>query len=183
MADQNYTELKDRLTTLAQTAPKNSEFQNINTCNQAVSLVKASDIPDETKSTLVEAIQYAANPSGCYTVSNGIKAGLEALEAAIEDLATNTLPVLNLANFTNLVSDGSIFGVEFVKRTTGELRKMKCRLGVKKHLKGGTQAYDAKSKGLLPVFDMEAKGYRSIPVDAVQSLSVHGQKFSLGGAV
>ena len=101
-------------------------------------------------------------------------------------MATNTLTQIsttvdtqfNLSNLQNLVSDGGIFSVEFIKRSTGELRKMTCRLGVKKHLKGGSKAYNPKKHNLLTVFDMQAKGYRSIPVDAVQKLSINGQTFS-----
>lgn len=86
--------------------------------------------------------------------------------------------VFNCRNLQNLVSDGSIFYVEFVKRSTGTLRKMKCRTGVKKHLKGGKKAYNSTAKGLLPVFDMEAKGYRSIPIEAIKRLTVGGQSFN-----
>lgn len=89
---------------------------------------------------------------------------------------------LNLKNLQNLVSDGAIFSVEFVKRSNGELRKMVCRMGVKKHLRGGDKAYDPTKHNLLTVFDMENKGYRSIPVDTVQRLHVNGQVFSFGGA-
>lgn len=91
---------------------------------------------------------------------------------------TQPTPRLNRANLRNLVSDGMIFSVEFVKRTDGKLRKMVCRLGVRKHLKGGTKAYDPKQHDLLCVFDMENEGYRSIPVDAIRRLSVNGQTFS-----
>ena len=87
---------------------------------------------------------------------------------------------INLKNLKNLVSDGTIFSVEFIKRSNGELRKMVCRLGVKKHLRGGDKAYDAKHHNLLTVFDMEKGGYRSIPVDAIQRLCVNGQAFSFG---
>ncbi len=84
-------------------------------------------------------------------------------------------------NLQRLVSDGKVFSVQFIKRSTGELRKMRCRTGVKKHLKGGTKAYSTKVHDLLTVFDMDKKGYRSIPVDAIQRLCVGGQSFSLGG--
>lgn len=93
-------------------------------------------------------------------------------------MANQTVTQFNLTNLQNLVSDGSIFSVEFIKRTDGSHRKMACRLGVKKHLKGGQKAYNATDKGLLTVFDMEKKGYRSIPVDAIQRLSVNGQVFN-----
>ena len=88
---------------------------------------------------------------------------------------------LNYANLFALVRDGKTFSVVFTKRTTGEQRHMVCRLGVKKHLKGGDAAYDAKAHDLLPVFDMEKGGYRSIPVDAVQRITVHGQTFDFAG--
>lgn len=107
----------------------------------------------------------------------------EAKPAATESEAAATTPVFNYRNFSKLVADGHIFTVEFIKRTTGELRKMKCRTGVKKHLKGGTLAYSPKDNGLLTVYDLEAKGYRSIPVQNVQRLSVGGQTFTFGGVV
>lgn len=83
----------------------------------------------------------------------------------------------NRSNLHALVQDGQIFSVDFIKRTDGSLRRMVCRLGVKKHLKGGDASYNAKAHNLLTVFDMEKGGYRSIPVDAVQRLTVHGQTF------
>lgn len=43
------------------------------------------------------------------------------------------------------------------------------------HLRGGKKAYDSKQHNLLTVFDMEKEGYRLIPVDAIQRLSVNGQ--------
>ncbi|MDR2187095.1 MAG: SH3 beta-barrel fold-containing protein [Azonexus sp.] len=88
----------------------------------------------------------------------------------------------NLTNLRAIVQDGQIFSVEFIKRTDGTLRRMVCRLGVKKHLTGGGAAYDSKAHNLLTVFDMEKGGYRSIPVESVQRLTVHGQTFSFAGA-
>lgn len=69
---------------------------------------------------------------------------------------------------------GKIFGVRFVKRTTGEIRDMQARMGVTKHLAGGEPSYDREAKQLLCVFDMAKKSYRSIPVEGVLSLTVDG---------
>ncbi|MDR2875971.1 MAG: hypothetical protein LBV44_08615 [Methylobacillus sp.] len=88
----------------------------------------------------------------------------------------------NRTNLRALVQDGQIFSVEFIKRTTGELRKMTCRLGVKNHLRGGSTSYNPSEHNLLTVFDMEKGGYRSIPVEMVQRLTVHGQTFNFVGA-
>ena len=73
-------------------------------------------------------------------------------------------------------SDGKIFSVTFVKRTTGEIRAMTCRLGVTKHLKGGDKAYDPKDYDLVTVFDMQKQGYRSIPIDAILDLKIKGEE-------
>lgn len=100
-------------------------------------------------------------------------------QEAVKPVQTAT--AFNYRNLKNLVSDGSIFYVEFIKRSTGALRKMKCRTGVKKHLKGGKKAYSSAAKGLLTVFDMETKGYRSIPIEAIKRLTVGGQSFNYAG--
>ena len=187
-----HSNLIDSLSALDRVTFSAGEKHNL--CVQACRLIRGSELADEDKDSVIETVQIASNPSGWKEVSTGIKAGIKALqdlrEAATVAASTTTeddsttevvsVPVLNVVNFTNLVKDGTIFSVEFTKRTTGERRKMQCRLGVKKHLKGGTKAYDAKSKGLITVYDLQAKGYRSIPVDAVLRLNVHGQQFKLG---
>jgi hypothetical protein len=66
-----------------------------------------------------------------------------------------------------------IFTVEFVK-LNGEVRKMTARLGVKKHLKGGTMTYDPIERNLLPVFDMTKQEYRMINFDSIIYLKVDG---------
>lgn len=98
-------------------------------------------------------------------------------------MATTNFTSFTLRNLKRLVSDGQIFAVTFTKRSTGELRHMRCRTGVKKHLKGGIRAYNPNEHKLLPVFDMDAGGYRSIPIDAIKSLTVGGQFFTFAGGV
>ena len=93
-------------------------------------------------------------------------------------MTTNTLPAFNYQNLSKLVSDGQIFSVEFIKRSTGELRKMTCRMGVKKYLRGGSKPYSAKAKSLLTVYSLDSEGYRSIPVENVQRITVSGQTFT-----
>jgi len=72
---------------------------------------------------------------------------------------------------------GRIFSVKFVKRTDGQTRTMVARTGVKVHLKGGAAAYSFSANALLPVWDMQAKGYRSIPLDGIISLREGGEEF------
>jgi hypothetical protein len=77
-----------------------------------------------------------------------------------------------------MVNDGKIFSVVFTKKD-GTIRKMVARLGVRKHLKGGELKYDAASKNLLPVFDMEKEEYRMINVSTIQEIKVGGAKIDL----
>ncbi len=75
--------------------------------------------------------------------------------------------------------ESAIFSVVFVKKN-GDVRKMVCRRGVRSRLRGGELGYDAKSKGLLPVFDMnkpteDGQGaYRMINCETLQELRFKG---------
>lgn len=84
---------------------------------------------------------------------------------------------MDLETFLDRAAQGQIFTVEFVKRTTGELRTMNCRTGVKKHLAGGEAAYDARSKGLLFVYDLDKAGYRSVNLEDLKSLRMGSESY------
>jgi hypothetical protein len=79
-------------------------------------------------------------------------------------------------------SGGQIFGVTFIKRTDGSERQMTCRLGVHSYLKGGDPAYDARSHGLVTVFDMQKAGYRSISLEGLIGLSINGNKYDVSSS-
>lgn len=181
MANTKYNELHAALTDLQESATTNSESANARTCTQAQQLVWNSDLSEEERTTIYRAIGSAANPSGYYYDDNGIKAGLEALAAyskTVEQQKT-TASAFTHNNLAKLLSDGKIATVRFTKRSNGELRTMRCRVGVKKHLKGGAKSYSAKAHNLLTVFDMDARGYRTIPVDGVVSVATSGQVFAV----
>ena len=76
-------------------------------------------------------------------------------------------------------SNGKMFSVEFVKRTTGEHRKMVARLGVKKHLAGGDAAYSFTERGLVSVYDVQKKGYRTIPTESISTLTIGGSTYTI----
>lgn len=67
--------------------------------------------------------------------------------------------------------NGKIFTVRFTKRSDGSDRLMNCRLGVKKHLRGGSKAFDDAEHKLVTVYDLKSKGYRSIPLEGVYELN------------
>ena len=64
---------------------------------------------------------------------------------------------------------GKIFTVVF-KKKDGSVRKLNGRLGVKKHLRGGEKSFSDAQINALTVFDLKAKGYRTIMLDNVTSL-------------
>lgn len=65
------------------------------------------------------------------------------------------------------------FTVEFIKKD-GTLRKMNCRLGVKKHLKTGQASSTSHIPRYLTVFDMQKGSYRTINTETIQSISMRG---------
>jgi hypothetical protein len=77
------------------------------------------------------------------------------------------------------LAGGSIFAVTFTKKDGSE-RKMLCRLDVHKNLKGVGLAYDPTARGYLIVWDMIAKGYRTVNFQTLTRLKVRGQEFVLG---
>ena len=75
---------------------------------------------------------------------------------------------------------GKVFTVEFVKRTTGEVRKMNARTRVRNYVTGEGMKYNPSSKNLITVFDMAIaktlpkdqrhKAYRHINVDGLKTI-------------
>ena len=73
---------------------------------------------------------------------------------------------------------GRIFSVYFLKGD-GQPRNMICRLGVKKGLVGGDLPYDARKKGILPVFEIGpgSNHRRSFRFDRLVSFNIGGETF------
>lgn len=102
----------------------------------------------------------------------------------VRPLSQKTISIQSAKEFIE-GSNGRIFSVRFVKRTTGEERYMTCRTGVKSKL---SQKPDAKKKTtdfeankLIAVFDMQANdgegGYRSIPIEGMREILIKGEWF------
>jgi hypothetical protein len=87
---------------------------------------------------------------------------------------------IDVTNAVKLIKStkGKIFTVSFIKKD-GSLRRMNCRLGVKKHLKGGEMAYDPSEYDLLPVFDLQNEAYRMINLETLKEITVDGETFSI----
>ena len=74
-------------------------------------------------------------------------------------------------------TNGTFFSVTFIKRTDNSKRTMLCRTGVRKYANGEGLKYSPKEKGLIPVYSILDKDYRSIPISGIQSFTAHGTEF------
>ena len=77
---------------------------------------------------------------------------------------------------------GKFMTVTFLKKD-GSTRRMRCRTGVKRYVKGvgsplGTPANRLQKYKLITVYDLDKAGYRSIPVDRVVSVKAAGKTYS-----
>jgi hypothetical protein len=73
--------------------------------------------------------------------------------------------VITKEQIRNIVKS-HFFYVEY-KKKNGDLRTMNAKLGVKKHLKGGKSNVDGIDT-MIPVYDMQAKGYRTLNLDKIE---------------
>lgn len=86
-----------------------------------------------------------------------------------------------------LSSKGKFFTVQFVKKSTGELRKMSCTLNMKSKLKGGESTINKDYQ--IPVVDtvlakQDKYAIRSFDVNTLKHLTINKQDFDvLGGVV
>jgi hypothetical protein len=74
-------------------------------------------------------------------------------------------------------SNKKVFSVTFVKRTTGELRKMNAMRGVRKGVKGVGHSFDPSEKGLLCVYDMKKGDFRFVNLNDVISFKANRKSF------
>lgn len=70
------------------------------------------------------------------------------------------------------------FTATFVKKD-GTIRTMNCRLGVKKHLKGGSLNHDPEKLNHLIVYDIVTKAYRTINLDTLIDIKFKGQTIKI----
>lgn len=66
----------------------------------------------------------------------------------------------------------------FVKKDSTE-RKMTFRLGVKKDLRGGSNKVEAEDRSYLTVYDMKAKGYRTLNLRTLKEIKISGVRYDV----
>ena len=77
-----------------------------------------------------------------------------------------------------LATKGRIFSVTFIKKD-GTERRMVCRTGVQKGVKGVGLKFDPSSKNLMVVFDMQKKAFRMINLSTLLSFKFNKKTFHI----
>ncbi len=76
--------------------------------------------------------------------------------------------------------NNSIFSVSF-KKKDGTQRNMVARLGVKKHLRGGSMSYNPSENGYIVAFDMYKAQYRTINAHSLTKVKANGNTYTVRG--
>ena len=75
-------------------------------------------------------------------------------------------------------TNGHFFGVTFTK-VDGSKRVMNARLGVTSYLKGGVNKVVRPDNDYITVWDVHARGYRTVNLGTVTHLSVNGETYKV----
>ena len=75
-------------------------------------------------------------------------------------------------------SKGKIFTTTYIKKDSSK-RVMNCRLEVKKGVTGEGLKYNPDEYNLIPVYDMQNRGFRMVNVDTLVSLSIANQTYEV----
>ena len=84
---------------------------------------------------------------------------------------------MNLKTFIQGLK-GRIVSIDFTK-LDGTKRTLVGRLGVKSHSKGGANMVEQMDRPYLTMFDMQAKGYRTVSLDTVSDLRCKGYTYKV----
>lgn len=85
------------------------------------------------------------------------------------------MPIAEVLRFIE-ETNGRFFSVRFLKRTDGTERTMTCRTGVRSRLTAAPskEGVDFAKNNSLCVFDTQADGYRTIPVEGITAIKIYG---------
>lgn len=84
----------------------------------------------------------------------------------------------SVAQFLISETEGKFFTATFTTKDF-RIRVLNGRLGVKKHLSGGTLKFSPSSKDLVTVYDVKSKGYRTINLNTLTKLKINGKVYNV----
>lgn len=88
------------------------------------------------------------------------------------------MPIISLEQATEMINNANkIYGVVFEKRTNGIDRVMSCLNNVHSRTNGNGLSFDPASKGLIPTYDMNVRGYRMINLRGLKKLRMNKTEY------
>lgn len=85
----------------------------------------------------------------------------------------------NVESILRELASGKIFSVKFRKRTDPDtIRHMTCRFNVSKGIKGKARLFSPNERGLISVWDVQARDYRFISVEGITEIRVAGESYT-----
>lgn len=100
--------------------------------------------------------------------------------ASVQTVVTEAqLHRVNLQDFL-FKQVGKFVGLDFTK-IDGSDRTLNGRLGVRKHLKGGTNTVVADDRPYLVVYDVNGKGYRAVNLATVMEVRAQHTRYTIIG--
>ena len=76
-----------------------------------------------------------------------------------------------------MATNGRVFAVIFIKRSTGEEKTIRARVGVKTKINGKGLRYNTRDKKLIVVYDMKGRIYKSIPIEGIEVVCCRGKRY------
>lgn len=76
-----------------------------------------------------------------------------------------------------MATNGRVFAVIFIKRSTCEEKTIRARVGVKTKINGKGMRYNTRDKKLIVVYDMKERAYKSIPIDGIEAVCCRVKKY------
>jgi NTP pyrophosphatase (non-canonical NTP hydrolase) len=98
-------------------------------------------------------------------------------EPAGEIITGEPIHRANLRTFLE-AQDGKFVGITYAKKD-GSTRKLNGRLGVFKHLKGGSNNVEALDRSYLVLFDVKASGYRTVDLATASFVRALGTQYAV----
>lgn len=77
-----------------------------------------------------------------------------------------------------LALNGKMFGIDYIKKDRS-FRSLTGRLDVTAPLKGGENKVEALDRPYITVYDVQAKGYRTVNLDTARRLRVNGKVYDV----
>lgn len=76
-----------------------------------------------------------------------------------------------------MATNGRVFSITFIKRSTGKDKTIRARLGVKTKINAKAMRYNTREKKRIVVYDMDKRIYKCIPIEGIEAVCYLGRHY------